>query len=59
MISPSELQANDHTSKLRLRCLLPHQPQTRTQWMEEHQDRPLWWRLKFAPPAANVDQMQG
>jgi hypothetical protein len=53
MISPSELQANDHTSKLRLRCLLPHQPQTRTQWMEEHQDRPLWWRLKFAPPAAD------
>jgi hypothetical protein len=53
MISPSELQATDHISKLRLRCLLPYQPQTRTAWMEEHKDRPLWWRLKFAPPPAD------
>ena len=50
MISPSELQANDHISKIRTRCLLPYKPQTRTEWLEEHQHKPEWWRYKFAPP---------
>ena len=51
MISPSEIQAQDHIGKLRTRCLLPYQAPARSEWMEEHKDRPLWWRLKFAPPA--------
>jgi hypothetical protein len=53
MISPTELQLNDHIAKVRTRCLLPYRPQTRTDWMAEHQHKPLWWRLKFAPPAAD------
>lgn len=46
----SEIQANDHLGKIRTRCLLPYQPQTYSEWLEKHKDRPLWWRLKFAPP---------
>lgn len=51
MISPSEIQAQDHIGKIRTRCLLPYKAPTRSEWMEAHKDRPLWWRLKFAPPA--------
>jgi hypothetical protein len=50
MISPSELQANDHIGKIRTRCLLPIKSQTRTEWLEEHQDKSAFWRYKFAPP---------
>lgn len=48
---PSEIEAQDHISKVRTRCLLPVQPISRAEWMEAHQHKPLWWRLKFAPPA--------
>jgi len=53
MSSSSELEANDHISKLRLRCLLPIKTQTRTEWLQEHQHKPDWWRYKFAPPPKN------
>ena len=50
-MTPSEIQAQDHIGKIRTRCLLPVKPLSRTEWMEQNADRPLWWRLKFAPPA--------
>ena len=46
----TKLEAQDHLGKLRNRCLLPHKPLTRSEWMEENKDKSDYYRFKFAPP---------
>ena len=47
----TQLQAQDHLGKLANRCLLPHKPLTRSEWMEANKDKPDYYRFKYAPPA--------